>query len=282
MDLASTTTRLRRTFAYPSDTTSPSPSSLSDDNDHDGPALDEQEQDDLIAALATQNATRNAQFRLFLLSLPLLSTLPYLITLFAVLFARDASSTTTNNNPAAGGGPRQHSRGHLADTYISVLSLTSLAATAWTLWSLPPGVTGIRILDAWTTGSGPSTSADPPHQSPNLTHDDDTLTLGPIGANAQRRRRRGSSLASSWSLRPSYTRSPLEQYLPTLNIGLCSVLVVTGYLSTRSAAAEHWGHVGLGNLPAVVYVVILVAKMVMGNVDPERELEGLRYEYKGA
>ncbi|RWA03011.1 hypothetical protein EKO27_g12094, partial [Xylaria grammica] len=88
MDFKTATTRLRRTFAYPSDTTTTSPASsrhLSDadasDSDSDGPALDEQEQEDLIRALVQQNAARNAQFRLFLLALPALSTLPYLLVL---------------------------------------------------------------------------------------------------------------------------------------------------------------------------------------------------------
>jgi hypothetical protein len=35
-------------------------------------------------------------------------------------------------------------------------------------------------------------------------------------------------------------------------------------------------------LPVIVYGVILAAKVVMGGVDPERELGGLRYRYKGA
>jgi hypothetical protein len=40
--------------------------------------------------------------------------------------------------------------------------------------------------------------------------------------------------------------------------------------------------VGFGWLPAVVYGVVLLAKVIMGSVDPEAELGGLRYGYKGA
>jgi hypothetical protein len=32
----------------------------------------------------------------------------------------------------------------------------------------------------------------------------------------------------------------------------------------------------------VVYGVVLLAKMVMASVDPESELSGLKYQYKGA
>ena len=80
-------------------------------------------------------------------------------------------------------------------------------------------------------------------------------------------------------------RSPLQQYLPFLNIALCGLLVLAGLLSSQrstAAVARHWGHVGLANLPALIYVVVLVAKMLMGSIDPERELSALRYEYKGA
>ncbi|CAJ2511460.1 Uu.00g070850.m01.CDS01 [Anthostomella pinea] len=290
MDLKTATTRLRRTFAYPTDTTTPSSSpspSIAD------VALDEQEQEELIHALAQQNASRNAQFRLILLALPVLSALPYIITLSSLVFSPRRSS-------GSGGGGDAPKRTAL-NFYIALLALSSLGVTAWTLWSLPPGVTGIRALDAWVAGSkrGSNGNGDIHGGNGDTSSDsygynsissgsgsavgggrNDTTTtaaLGPLGANAQRRRR---SSFSFWAQH----RSPLEQYLPFLNMGLCAVLVVTGVLSSgaSSVAADHWGHVGLGNLPAIVYVVVLVAKMVMGSVDPERELVALRYEFKGA
>lgn len=39
---------------------------------------------------------------------------------------------------------------------------------------------------------------------------------------------------------------------------------------------------GFGWLPAGVYAVVLTAKWIMGSVDPESELGGLRYGFKGA
>lgn len=39
---------------------------------------------------------------------------------------------------------------------------------------------------------------------------------------------------------------------------------------------------GFGWLPAVVQGVVVLAKWIMGGVDPEGELEGLRYGFKGA
>jgi hypothetical protein len=38
----------------------------------------------------------------------------------------------------------------------------------------------------------------------------------------------------------------------------------------------------LGALPGVVYASVIGAKVVMAGVDPERELRGLKYDYKGA
>ena len=39
---------------------------------------------------------------------------------------------------------------------------------------------------------------------------------------------------------------------------------------------------GLGNLPLVINVVVLVSKVMMAGIDPEKELNDLRYGYKGA
>lgn len=125
---------------------------------------------------------------------------------------------------------------------LSLLALTSLASTAYLLHCLPPGSTGVATLD----NLGRSAPASPP---PGL-------------------------------IRPS----PLEAWLPFLNMGMCAVLVVAGLISgAREGGAEPWaGVLGLGNLPTFVYAVVLAAKMVMASVDPERELSGLKYQYKGA
>lgn len=84
-------------------------------------------------------------------------------------------------------------------------------------------------------------------------------------------------------------KSPLEKHLPYLNVGLCVILILSGVLANRVGEEDsgrshrhQFGWLGLGNLPAMVYGVILVAKMVMASVDPESELQKLRYEYKGA
>lgn len=50
----------------------------------------------------------------------------------------------------------------------------------------------------------------------------------------------------------------------------------------EEARAQHFGLLGLGNLPGIVYAVVVVAKLMMASVDPERELGALKYGYKGA
>lgn len=75
-------------------------------------------------------------------------------------------------------------------------------------------------------------------------------------------------------------RSPLEVWLPYLNLGLVVMLMLLSLVSTSVAAGVGW--IGLGTLPAIVYGVVIAAKLVMGGVDPESELTALRYEYKGA
>lgn len=194
--------------------------------------------------MAKENAARNAQFRTFLLALPLLTTIPYLISLL-----------------------------RLSSAMASLLSITSLLSTAYLLHTQPPGQTGIAFIDAW---SRPKT----PHMSPASSPESSTSSVSGASSQAhagpsQRRPRR-----SSFSFNEEH-KSPLEQYLPYLNLGLCVMLVLTG-LVTKSEKKDAFGHVGLGNLPAIVYAVIIVAKVVMGSVDPEKELTALKYDYKGA
>ncbi|OAA41334.1 hypothetical protein NOR_05412 [Metarhizium rileyi] len=206
METRSSRARLRRTFRYPDDLDTPE-------------ALDEQEQETLIADLAAQNRHANASFTTVLLLLPALSTIPYLPLLFR--------------------GPPH--------PVMAVLALTSLLSTAYILYTLPPAETGIAPLDAWV-------------RSDNI----------PAAREAIRRLKRGVA--------PD--KSPLELYLPYLNCVLVGVLMLMGLVVGRGNDGFSWA--AMGNLPAVVYAVVLLTKVIMGGVDPERELLGLKYGFKGA
>jgi hypothetical protein len=68
---------------------------------------------------------------------------------------------------------------------------------------------------------------------------------------------------------------PIKTYLPYLNLALSAALVVLGKLKKEEWWILAW-------LPLGVQGIVLCGKWVMGGVDPGRELEGLRYGYKGA
>ncbi|KAM3074236.1 hypothetical protein ACMFMG_002940 [Clarireedia jacksonii] len=208
-----TTSRLRKTFRYPAD---------NDSDDSLPEALDEEEQDNLIHTLHTQNTITNTQYTHILLTLPLICILPYLRTLF-----------------------------HPSTSLLSILSITSLLSTSYLLYSLPPGLTGIPILDSLNTKT----------QTQTHSH--------------TRTRTRTLPVSSS--------SGPLQIYLPPLNILLSATLGLLGSLAkakARSQGSILW--FGFEWVPAGIYAVVVAAKMVMGSVDPEEELKGLRYGYKGA
>ncbi|KAI9170954.1 hypothetical protein HJFPF1_00433 [Paramyrothecium foliicola] len=218
------TTRLRRTFQYPAD----------DDDDADSTgsqpeALDEEEQEHLIERYAAENASRNDQFRLVLLVIPLLAAVPYLVSLVT--------------RPAA--------------ALLALLGLTSLFSSALLVYRQAPAVTGFAPLDAWVRGEDARLAA---------RRDADRLLA---------RRRRGGPLAVA-----PVADSPLDTYLPYLNLGLAAVIVLMGLVAGPRTA--EFGFVGMGNWPALVYANNLVAKAIMGSVDPEKTLSALKYRYKGA
>ncbi|QSZ33215.1 hypothetical protein DSL72_002803 [Monilinia vaccinii-corymbosi] len=210
-----TTSRLRKTFRYPTDNGS---------DDSLPEALDEEEQENLIQHLTTLHAQHNTLYARILLCLPLISIVPYLLTLF---------------NPTT--------------SLLSILSITSLLSTAFLVYTLPPEKTAIPILDT-------------------LNRSDKGSTPSRIGVE----------------------NGPLETYLPTLNLVLSFVLGILGALlksKYQSRSQTSGATVGVGPdifwtgfewLPLIIYFVTLLAKTVMGSVNPEEELGSLRYRYKGA
>ncbi|KAI9643910.1 hypothetical protein NHQ30_007261 [Ciborinia camelliae] len=210
-----TTARLRKKFRYPTD---------NDSDDSLPEALDEEEQDNLIQHLTTLHMKYNILYTRLLLCLPLISTIPYFLTLF---------TPTTS--------------------LLSTLSITSLLSTAFLVYSLPPEKTAISILDNFNQPSKDSSRS----------------KIGVLGVNGA-------------------DNGPLQTYLPTLNLLLSFILGILGTLlksksRTKTAGAEadiFW--TGFEWLPLGIYAVVLLAKTVMGSVNPEEELGSLRYRYKGA
>ncbi|ORY03943.1 hypothetical protein BCR34DRAFT_492009 [Clohesyomyces aquaticus] len=135
------TTRLRRTFRYPTD-----------DSDEPIEGLDEQDQDALIASLSTHDTTTTSLYTHILLSLPIFPALFYLSRL-----------TSPSTLPG------------------SFFSIASLLATAYTLYflPLPPVRIGITTTTGSTTSKGKSIARDThgrPTETPAST-DNDTRPL---------------------------------------------------------------------------------------------------------
>ncbi|KAG6002904.1 hypothetical protein E4U21_002515 [Claviceps maximensis] len=149
------------------------------------------------------------------------------------------------------------------DVIIALLSLTSLLSTTYLLHTLPPETTGIELLDAWSRGGHARHQGDPAEAA--------ACARVMMMERQARRLQRGLG----------YDRAPLEMYLPYLNGALAMVLSLMGLVTERGVVGGSTCIVR-GNLPAVVYGVVLLAKVVMGSVDPERELSPLKYEYRGA
>ncbi|GKU17402.1 unnamed protein product [Fusarium langsethiae] len=220
-----------------------------DSTDSQPEVLDEQEQEAYINQLAAENAARDVQFRRFLLAIPLLATIPYLPALI--------------NPPTA---------------MLALLSLTSLFSTAYLLHHQPPASSGIPFLDNWARPKTPRPTRPPSLSTRDSSgvfddNDEDDVDDVPYVPRGRPRQRRSSF---------SYveTRSPLETYLPFLNIGLGVVLILMAWAIGRTKSEAVWP--GMGYLPLVVYAIILISKMVMSSVDPEKELASLKYDYKGA
>lgn len=186
---------------------------------------------------------------------------------------------------------------------LAALALSSLASTTFLLWRLAPDETGIALLDAWGsgriwgTGQGKRRAAAGREMDQDDGHDyhdrDETYSIasassgsraGAVREEQRRRRRRGIAGSISLVAGQQQHRSPLETWLPYLNLLLGLVVLMMGIVASRDDddGGVWLGRSGLGNLPLVLYLVVLVAKTVMASVDPERELGALTYEYKGA
>ena len=99
--MSTATSRLRRTFKYPSDTDSQSTSR---------DELDEEEQEDLLSTLSTSASKNDSIYRVVFTVMPLLSIIPFLWN----LVVHPSRSTVL---PA-------------------MLAVTSLAITAWGMWNV--------------------------------------------------------------------------------------------------------------------------------------------------
>jgi hypothetical protein len=111
------TTRLRRTFAYPTESDSDDP-----------PDLDEEHQEQLLATLQSQDEATSALYRHLFLALPLLTSLAYIP---ALAWASGAT-----------------------ETFVAVLGVAVPALAAYILYFYPIRVPGDHGLRSLYVGSG--------------------------------------------------------------------------------------------------------------------------------
>ncbi|PHH52179.1 hypothetical protein CFIMG_003473RA [Ceratocystis fimbriata CBS 114723] len=141
----------------------------------------------------------------------------------------------------------------------SLLSLISLVATSFLVHRLPVQVTGFAFLD-------------------DLCARDSTSSTSEIAGN-RRAVRRGFLRRGE----PGLTgESPLERYLPFLNVALGVLAALGGTLGPARGGGVWWLDGVLAGLPLGILAVVVGAKMMMAGVDPETELSALKYDYKGA
>ena len=146
---------------------------------------------------------------------------------------------------------------------FALLALTSLAATTFLTVKLPPTKTGLGFVDSLAS-SAAAAAAKKKKKGGKVK-----------GRNGMR----VPNLYGAGILQPS----PLEAWLPYLNVGLCLLVLLTGLVTGGgSQVGNSVGRVYLAALPGVIYAATVVAKVVMAGVDPEGELGALRYGYKGA
>lgn len=241
------------------------------------------EQESLITTLAAQNEARNASFARLLPLLPLLASVPFLLGLLLPPRSPSPSPTETTTSPPSAPRPSSSSSSS-PSALLSLLALSSLLATGLLLARLGPTQTGFARLDGVRPAPAPAPAAAHGRGSGTATATTTTMTSRLRG---WRRGRGGPGGILGDDGGGRGQGSPLERYLPYLNLVLAGLAFATGLLEqARRAgagpAAPGVSPVLLGALPGVVYAAVVGAKVVMAGVDPEKELSGLRYGYKGA
>ncbi|EXJ68308.1 uncharacterized protein A1O5_08923 [Cladophialophora psammophila CBS 110553] len=211
-----TTTRLRKTFKYPSE----------DDGNMSHEEMDEEEQEHLLQNLQASETSTNAIYTMLFTGLPLIVTLPFMWYL----------SISTSR----------------AMAFLCLLSITSLISSAYIMYMIPT--------------STPLGSLSVPPRTTPIT---------------RQRQAHGTGLSQSAFLFAS-AESPIDQYLPYLNafIGVLLFIASMGYRSRNDVPEGLWLFL---LLPGLIFGMVFITRRSMSEVHAGlAELQGLRYDYRGA
>ena len=133
---------------------------------------------------------------------------------------------------------------------LCLLGITSLSSSAYIMYMIPVG-TPLGSLSS----------------------------LSRAASHVQRRRDHAASRTSSLL---TSDESPINQYLPYLNIFI-SVLLLLASWACRSRGDAPEGFWLFLLLPGIIFAMVFVARRSMSEVQTGlSELRGMRYEYKGA
>ncbi|KIW44144.1 uncharacterized protein PV06_05177 [Exophiala oligosperma] len=146
---------------------------------------------------------------------------------------------------------------------LCLLSVTSLGSSAYMMSFMPVS----SAPTSPSTGSK-STSGRPP--PPSVVFGTGMSTASGSGKNFL------SFFATSAE------DGPVKQYLPYMNVAICGILLLAavGYRARADVPEGLWLFLVL---PAVIFGMVVMARRSIGEIQMGlRELQGMRYEYKGA
>ncbi len=172
---------------------------------------------------------------------------------------------------------------------LGLLGITSLLSTAYILKYIP--------LPAPLHASSSSTSTQRPgSSSPPAAGSSSRLLAGIAALLSLPSTSSPESAAVSQGGHVAERRKLLERYLPAFNAGICGVLSLVAITSWRRSGVATggttdgaddnwwWNTTILTLPPTILYLMLVVAarRIMVSSAVAVRELEGLRYQYKGA
>ncbi|KIW13377.1 hypothetical protein PV08_08565 [Exophiala spinifera] len=218
------------------------------DASHD--EMDEQEQESLLKRLRASESSTNAQYTLIFTALPLIVTLPFAWYLFI------ATSRIM--------------------ALLCLLSITSLGSSAYIMSCMPVSSSSANTSSSGLGGSGQRRRLRPPPPPPSVVFGTGTAR----GSQNEAAFSPFSSFSSFFATSPD--DGPVKQYLPYLNAATGVILLVAamGYRARTDVPEGLWLFLVL---PAVVFGMVVMARRNIGDIQVGlSELQGMRYEYKGA
>lgn len=214
------------------------------------------EQEQLLTQLRDSETSANELYTILFTVLPLVVTLPFL---WYLVGARSA-----------------------ATALLCLLSATSLLSSAYIMYFVPVGTSAMSTSlgggsvsgSGFGSGSGSASRRRPSSIFPSTTMQGHGRGGG--GGFGARLQQLPDLLASVSD------ESPINRFLPYLNGSICALLLLAAwaYCARTDVPEGLWLFL---LLPAVIFGMVVMARTSIGEIQRGlNELQGMRYEYKGA